>query len=145
MTTALSPTAPGTSQSLSQFFDRVFGPVYSTFSALGTPTHQGAPANVYEVGDAYQIALLIPGIDPESIQVTALGNSITVSGGMQLSTPEGAIAIWEEFCPMQFNRQISLPVEVDPATIQATVTNGVLLVTAPKAEHARPRQIQVKM
>ena len=145
MTTALLPTAPGTSQNLSQFFDRVFGPVYSSFSALGTPTYQGVPANVYEVGDTYQIALLIPGIDPQSIQVTALGNSITVSGGMQLSTPEGASSVWEEFCPMQFNRQISLPVEVDPETIQATYTNGVLLVSAPKAEHAKPRHIQVKM
>ena len=145
MTTALMPTAPGTSQSLSQFFDRVFGPVYSSFGGLWTPTYQGVPANVYELGDTYQIAFLVPGIDPHSIQVTALGNTVTVSGGMQLSTPEGATAVWEEFCPMQFDRQIALPVEVDPSTMQATYTNGVLLVTAPKAQDAKPRQIQVKM
>ena len=145
MTTALMPTAARPAQSPSELFDRVFGPVYSAFSGFGTPRYQSAPANVYELGDAYQIAFLIPGIDPQSIQVTALGNSITVSGGMQLPTPEGATAVWEEFYPAQFSRQIGLPVEVDPAKIVAAYTNGVLLVTAPKAEHAKPRQIQVKM
>ena len=46
---------------------------------------------------------------------------------------------------MQFDREIVLPVEVDPSTMQATYSNGVLLLTASKAEHAKPRQIQVKM
>ena len=46
---------------------------------------------------------------------------------------------------MQFDREIALPVEVDPSTMQATYINGVLLLTASKAEHAKPRQIQVKM
>jgi HSP20 family protein len=145
MTTALMPTAARPAQSVSELFDRVFGPVYSAFNGFRTPTYQSVPANVYELGDTYQIALLIPGIDPQSIQVTALGNTITVAGEMQVSTPEGANAVWEEFCPSQFSRQIGLPVEVDAAKIEATCTNGVLLVTAPKADHAKPRQIQVKM
>jgi HSP20 family protein len=87
---------------------------------------------------------LITGIEPQSIQVTALGNTITIAGEMPVSTPDGASAVWEEFYPSQFSRQIGLPVEVDPAKIEATYTNGVLLVTAPKAE-PKPRQIQVKM
>jgi HSP20 family protein len=145
MSTALMPTAARPAQSLSEVFDRVFGPTYSVFNRFGAQSYQTLPTNVYEVGDTYQVAMLIPGIDPQSIQVTALGNTITVAGGMQLSTPEGAKAVWEEFSPTQFSRQIGLAVDVDPAGIQATYTNGVLVVTAPKAEHAKPRQIQVKM
>ena len=80
MTTALMPTAARPAQSLSEFFDGVFGPTYSVFNDFGAQTYQGLPTNVYEVGDTYQIAMLIPGIDPESIQVTALGNTITVAG-----------------------------------------------------------------
>jgi len=145
MTNALTRSTARPVQSLSHFFDRVFGPTYSAVTGFGTQTYQGGPSNVYEVGDTYQISFLVPGIDPQSIQVTALGNTVTVEGGMQLSTPEGATVVWEEFSPTQFSRQVGLPVEVDPAKIEATYTNGVLMVTAPKAEHAKPRQIQVKM
>jgi HSP20 family protein len=145
MSTALMPTAARPAQSVSELFDRIFGPVYSAFNGFGTPTYQGVPANVYEAGDTYQIALLVPGIEPRSIQVTALGKSITVAGAMQVATPERANALGEDFCPSQLTRQISLPVEVDAARIEATYTKGLLLVTAPKAEHAKPRQIQVKM
>ena len=59
--------------------------------------------------------------------------------------PEGAKAVWQEFAEAQFSRQIALPLEVDPSKIEATYTNGVLWATAPKAEHAMPRQIQVKL
>lgn len=145
MSTALMPTVAPTGKSLSEFFDRVFGPTYTRFNGVGSTSYQGVPANVYELGDTYQIACLIPGIDPESIQVTALGHTISVAGQLQLAAPEGASTVWEEFCPTQFSRQIALPVEVDPAKMEATYTNGVLLVTAPKAEHAKPRQIQIKM
>lgn len=60
-------------QQLVGVFDRVFGPIYTRFNAIGSTSYQGVPANVYELGDTYQIVCLIRGIDPESIQVTALG------------------------------------------------------------------------
>src|SRR5579859_2396845 len=127
MTMALTPTAARPAQSLPELFDRVFGPVYSAFNGFATATYQGLPANVYELGDTYQIALLIPGIDPQSIQVTALGNTITVAGEMQVSTPDGANAVWEEFCPSQLGRQIGLLVEVDPAKIDGFAAPSELL------------------
>ena len=144
MTTALMPTVARPAQALSEFFDRVFGPTYSPFQGwIAGP--QGVLANVYELGDAYQATFLIPGIDPQTLEVTALGNTLAVAGSRQLAEPEGGRTVWQEFSPgpAQFSRQIALPAEVDPAQITATYTNGVLLVIAPKAEHAKPRQIQV--
>jgi HSP20 family protein len=139
------PTIAGPAQMLSEMFDRVFGPVYSPFSGGGLTGPQGVLANVYEAGDTYHAVFLIPGIDPQTLQVTALGDTITVAGARQVADPEGGKIVWQEFGSAEFSRQIGLPVEVDPAKIEATYTNGVLLVTAPKAEHARARQIQVKM
>ena len=139
------PTITGPAQTLSQMFDRVFGPVYSPFSGGWLTGSQGVLANVYEAGDTYQAVFLIPGIDPQTLQVTALGNTITVAGTRQVAEPEGGKLVWQEFGSAEFSRQIGLPVEVDPAKIEATYTNGVLLVTAPKAEHAKPRQIPVTM
>jgi HSP20 family protein len=144
MNTALLPTAAHPALALSDWFDRAFGPTYSPFFGQMS-TSADVLANVYELGDSYQVAFITPGIDPQSIQVTALANTITVAGTRQVGEPEAAKAVWQEFGPAQFSRQIALPVEVDPNKIEATYSNGILTVTAPKAEHARPRQVQVKM
>ena len=119
MTNALTRSTPRPAQSLSQFFDRVFGPTYSAVTGFGTQTYQGVPSNVYELGDPYQLSFLVPGIDPQSIQVTALRNAITVEGGMQLSTPEGATVVWD----LRRFRRCSYAVltrESDPAFQTAT-------------------------
>ena len=70
--------------------------------------------------------------------------TLTVEGELTVGTPEGASPLWQEFGPSQFRRQIGLPAEVDAEQIQAAYRNGILLLTVPKAEHARPRQIKVQ-
>src|SRR5919202_1840512 len=89
MTTALMPTAAAPAQALSELFHQVFGPTYGPFQGWMAGS-QAMLANVYEVGDAYQAAFLIPGIDPQSLQVTALGNTITVAGTRELAEPDGS-------------------------------------------------------
>jgi HSP20 family protein len=146
MTTAMMPTGSRSALSLPELFDRVFGSIYTPSFGNGTAGQQSVPANVYEVGDTYQLAMLIPGADPDSFEVTALGNTITVAGCMQVAQPEGSRVVWQELNPgpVQFRREIALPMEVDSAKIEASYKNGVLTLIAPKAEHAKPRQIQVK-
>ena len=73
-----------------------------------------------------------------------LRNTITVSGSLEVGQPEGAKTVWQEFGPSQFRRQIGLPAEVNAEQIQAAYRNGILLLTVPKAEHAKPRQIKVQ-
>ncbi|TMF05294.1 MAG: Hsp20/alpha crystallin family protein [Chloroflexi bacterium] len=146
MTTALMPTGTRSGIALPDLLDRLFGSTYTpSFGIDGA--YRGLPTNVYEVGDTFQVAMLLPGADPDSIQVTALGNTMTVAGSMQLAQPEGGRFVWQEFSqgPTQFRREITLPTEVDPAKIEARYQNGVLTMIAPKAEHAMPRQIKVKI
>ncbi len=100
---------------------------------------------MWETDEGYQIALLAPGVNPEQVEITALRNTITVSGSLEVGQPEGAKAVWQEFGPSQFRRQIALPAEVDAERIQAAYHNGILLLTVPKAEHAKPRQIKVQI
>jgi HSP20 family molecular chaperone IbpA len=59
--------------------------------------------------------------------------------------PAGAQTIWQEFGPSRFRRSLRLGTAVDPNKVEATYKNGVLFVAMPKAEHARPRQIQVHL
>jgi HSP20 family protein len=65
---------------------------------------------------------------------------------MEVAQPDGGRFVWQEFDqgPAQFRRELTLPMEVDPAKVDASYKNGVLTLVAPKAEHARPRQIRVK-
>ena len=96
MTTALMPTGTRSGMALPDLLDRLFGSTYTpSFGIDGA--YRGLPTNVYEVGDTFQVAMLLPGADPDSIQVTALGNTMTVAGSMQLAQPEGGRFVWQEF------------------------------------------------
>jgi HSP20 family protein len=130
----------------SQVFDNTFAPVLNN----GPSSYQagynqpGTAANIWESGDEYQIAVMIPGVDPDKVNLTTVGNTLTIEGALELSAPEGAKSVWQEFGPTQFRRQISLPSGVDSEHIKAMYRNGILLLTVPKAEHAKSRSIKIQ-
>jgi len=125
-------------------FDRLWESAFTPVASAGIGSYAGIKANIWETDEAYQVALLMPGADPESFEVSALGNTITVAGSLTAPQPEEAKAIWQEFGPSQFRRQIGLPAEVESDHIEAAYQNGILLLKVPKAEHAKPRQIKVQ-
>jgi HSP20 family protein len=125
---------------LDSAFTSVFGPTYGE----GGGTYSSVPSNVWETDGAYHIALLVPGARPDDVEITALNNTITVAGSYELKQPEGVKTVWQEFGSSKFRRQIGLPIEVDSDHIEAAYQNGVLLLTVPKAEHAKPRQIKIQ-
>jgi len=139
--------APATSlrDAFNQLFDSAFTPVLGNGSSSYQSGYQtGAAANIWETGDEYQIAVMMPGVDPDKVNLTTVGNTLTIDGALELGTPEGAKSVWQEFGPAQFRRQLTLPAEVDSDKIKAMYRNGILLLTVPKAEHAKPRSIKVQ-
>ena len=131
---------------LRQWVDRVFDEAF----AAQAPNGQGAgfqslPVNVWEANDGYQAALLAPGLDEGSINVTVHEDTLVIEGELTFTAPEGAKTIWQEFGPTKFRRSLRLGSAVDPARVEAMYKNGLLLVTMPKAEHAKPRQIPVQV
>jgi HSP20 family molecular chaperone IbpA len=131
---------------LRQWVDRVFDEAFAregeTSSGAG---FQSLPVNVWETQDGYQAALLAPGLDEQSINVTVHEDTLAIEGELRFSVPENAKPIWQEFGPAKFRRSLRLGSAVDPARVEAMFKNGLLLVTMPKAEHAKPRQIQVQV
>ena len=91
------------------------------------------------------MALLAPGLDEQSINVTVHEDTLAIEGELKVSVPEGAKAVWQEFGPAKFRRSLRLGAAVDPTRVEAIFRNGLLLVTMPKAEHAKPRQVQVQV
>jgi HSP20 family protein len=129
---------------LSAAFDRLLQTAFTPVMGSNGNTSSGVAVNIWETDDAYQIALVVPGVNPEHVEITALNDTIIVGGSMEVGAPEGAKAVWYEFGSQQFRRQIGLPSAIDSDHIEATYRNGILLLSVPKAERAKPHQIKVK-
>jgi len=132
---------------LRQWVDRVFDDAFARegTQANGSAGFQSLPVNVWETPDGYQAALLAPGLDEQTINVTVHDDTLVIEGELRFNVPDGAKPIWQEFGPSRFRRSLRLGSAVDPARVEAVYRAGLLLVTMPKAEHAKPRQIQVKV
>jgi HSP20 family protein len=102
--------------------------------------------NLLEDKDNFYVEALTPGVDPQSMNVTAMQNRLTLSGE---KGDVGAIKLEafhrNERATGKFVRTIDLPVEIDEAQIQAEYKNGLLVLTLPKAEKAKPKQISIKV
>ncbi len=103
--------------------------------------------NLFEEKDKIHVEALTPGIDPQSLNVQIMHNRLTLSGEkVRIATDVKPEAFHRsERASGKFVRTVELPVEVDETGIQAEYKNGVLVVTLPKAEKAKPRQINVSV
>jgi HSP20 family protein len=102
--------------------------------------------NLLEDKDNFYVEALTPGVDPQSMDVTAAQNRLTLSGeksSVGEIKPEAFHR--NERASGKFVRTIDLPGEIDEAQIQAEYKNGLLVVRLPKAEKAKPKQISVKV
>lgn len=109
----------------------------------GARTPRLAPMDAYRSGDRYVVNLDLPGIDPDSLEVTAENNTLTVRAERRDTAPEGAQYVISERPIGSFNRQMVLGDGLDMEHVTADYHDGVLQVTIPVAEQAKPRQIKV--
>ena len=106
-------------QPLRQWVDRVFDDAFARESQQGNGSaagFQSLPVNVWETPEGYQAALLAPGLDEETINVTVHDDTLVIEGELRFSVPEGAKPIWQEFGPSKFRRSLRLGSAVDPVT-----------------------------
>jgi HSP20 family protein len=118
--------------------DRLFGR-----QVLGTGA---APAlNVWEDDGAFYVEADLPDVAPEKLEVTVKeGNRLGVSGERRQIDPPNAVWHRQERFAGTFTRELMLPTPVDADKVQAKYEDGVLKLTLPKSESARPRRIAVK-
>ncbi len=102
--------------------------------------------NLSEDKENLYVEMVTPGVEPESINVSVTGSTLTVSAerkGLEDVKPE---RIHRNERPVgSFTRSIELPVEVEMDKIEAYYKNGLLVITLPKAEAAKPKQIKVNV
>ncbi len=86
----------------------------------------------------------LPGCDESSVEIAIEDRVLTVRGRPQADAPEGLDLAAAEHPPATFERTFTVSEIIDTEHIQATVRDGVLRLTLPKAEAARPRKIDIK-
>ena len=101
------------------------------------------PMDGYRQGDQFLVHFDLPGVDPESIELTVEKNVLTVRAVRAWRRQEGQEWVVAERPQGTFSRQIFLGDTLDPDRIQAAYDQGVLTLTIPVAEQAKPRKVAV--
>ena len=119
-----------------------------TEQLLGVPSGSARaprfmPMDLYRSGDHYVLHADLPGIDPGSVDVSIDNGTLTVKAERSGRTEDGVQWIASERFTGTYMRQLSLGEGIDTERISATYANGVLTVTLPVAEKAKPRRIEV--
>ncbi len=132
-------------QSLREEMDRLWTEMWPMFADRLPPALvRGQPLmNVWEKDDAVMVEMELPGVKSEQLDVSVVGNELTVKVDRPDTAQEGATYHRRERPVGRFTRLLRLPTEVDAARVEAELRNGVLTITLPKAEKAKPRRITV--
>ena len=102
------------------------------------------PLELVDDGDSVTITAELPGVDKDEVELIVLGDTLTITGEKKLPAEDGANYIRHERPHGKFHRLIDLPYSVAQDKIKASYKDGILTITLPKAEEAKPRQITVE-
>ena len=128
--------------SLHRQMDRVFGR-YLGDEREGTPAMAWVPATEIDSSDeGWKLRVALPGIDPKDVHIDLHGNSLTISGERTRTERSGQGHL-SEFHYGRFERTFTLPANVAADHVVANYDHGMLELSLPLAEAARPRQIAI--
>lgn len=132
-------------QRLNRFLDEAFAGMPTPEEGSVITSAWFAPTDVSEDSDGIQIAMELPGVSPEGVRLSLENNILTIHGEKRHQGEQKNERIHRfERTYGTFERTFVLPNTVDSEKIEARYENGVLFVTIPKAERAKPREIRVK-
>jgi HSP20 family protein len=126
---------------LNSFFEM---PFWSGLARTGQLFTGWSPAlDLYETSDNLVAVVELPGMRKEDIDISLHDGTLTISGERKRESTRDEKAQRTERYVGTFRRSIALPSRVDANKVSATYQDGILRVTLPKAEEAKPKQIQV--
>ncbi len=103
------------------------------------------PINVTQDDDNFYLRAEVPGIKPDDLSISTVRNRVSLAGKRELQREHERVSYHRKERPEgSFNRTVTLPTEVDADRVDARYADGILTITLPKAEQAKPRQIAVK-
>lgn len=125
--------------------ERVFGQMAGRGRSASSAGAFSPALDVEETEDRFMLYVELPGVNAENVDVSLEENVLTVSGERSFydqREAEGFRRIERHFG--RFHRAVRLPDRVDPAGVEASYRDGMLTISVPKAEEAKPRRIEVR-
>jgi HSP20 family molecular chaperone IbpA len=107
--------------------------------------HVVPPVDIYEDDSGITLLADLPGVARERLGVRVDGDSLTIEGTAEVAGPREMELVYGEAQPPVYRREFSLSRELDASRIEAQLKDGVLRLTIPKAEEAKPRRIEVRV
>ena len=120
--------------------DRVF-----ESTSLGTLSRWTPAVDVYQDKDQFTVVAEVPGMKKEEIDISLHGDTLTISGERKAQEKQGEQGFRSERFFGKFQRSLTLPSAVNIEKVKASYKDGVLEVVLPKAEEAKPKQIEVSL
>jgi HSP20 family protein len=102
------------------------------------------PINVFQQGEDILALMELPDIDKNDLQIQAKANTIRISGKKRVDYSNDASVHRRERVSGEFDRTLSLPVQVDPDRIKAEYRDGLLALFLPRSESDKPHGIKIK-
>ena len=143
-----------TLEALRRELDRVFDetgtrnePFFRTAFLPGRAARRYPLTNLYEDKDTLYLEALAPGVDPATLDLKVVDNTLSIVGEKRRVAGDVKPEAFHrsERATGKFVRHLQLPVEVDENKVHADYKDGLLIVTLPKAEKAKPKQIAVQV
>lgn len=133
---------------IDQLFSRFFGPMEGFFGrAPAATTAMWYPAlECYTEDGEVHVNVLVPGIDPEHVNVSVLGNQLTIRGERPWDEKlaQSRRYFFREFPYGSFERTVVLPENVDADKVHAKYVNGILQITMPATGAIAPKRIEIQ-
>jgi HSP20 family protein len=101
------------------------------------------PINVFQQGDNLVAILEVPGVNREDLEIQAKDNTIRISGKKAIAYPEGVSVHRRERLSGNFDRTLTVPMQIDADGINAEYRHGVVALFIPRAESDKPRTIRI--
>jgi HSP20 family protein len=101
-------------------------------------------ADIFETEDALTVVLEMPGVDRNNIDVNVDNSVLMIEGRIDFNKYEGLQPIYSEYNIGPFRRSFRISSQINQDKIKAEMSDGVITLTLPKAEEAKPRRIEVR-
>lgn len=102
------------------------------------------PANISETQNEYLLALDMPGVNKDGLEITVENNELTIIGRRHPDAPPGELCYCESGLA-DYRRMFELGPDIDTTKIGAEIKSGVLTLHLPKSERAKPKRIEVQL
>jgi HSP20 family protein len=106
------------------------------------PEYRSLGVNVREEDEAYVLSALVPGLKAEDLNIQVLENVVSIEGEYRAEEIE---YLMNELPRGTFRRDLRMPAEIQADKVEAKITDGVLTLTLPKAESAKPKRINISV